>query len=516
MKMFKNKLLVLSICVVPLLLVFLFLSIQLNVLASETTQEVIIAFGQDIITFDPHFYVTTQDINAIQNVYETLVSYDREGNIVPKLATSWKPISPLIWEFELRKDVLFHNGTHFNADAVKFSLERCSKAGTGSGFAGFIDKVEVIDDSTVRLYLKYEYGPILNNLTNQVVGMMDPKWTEEKGDNLSQYANGTGPFKLLEFIPGSRAVFIKNENYWGKLTKLDRVEFRPIPEASTRLMALKSGEVDIIENPLPHEVPSLIKDNNFYVYTSPKNRTLFVSFNFEDDNVGGEKNKQLREAIAYAINRQEIVDYVLEGLATPADKGFMPSVVSMGLQDDSLIREYDLEKAKNILGEAGIKPGYTIEFWCTRARYLQDTETAEVIQAQLSKIGLDVKIIVMEYGPLFAGLMERKQQMYQLAWGWMTGDPSQVFHHLLDSKSKINLSAFYNDEFDRLLEMADKTVDREERMKLYNKAYKIAFNEVALIPILHYKNVYAANKKVKDLFANNYEMLDLTSVYIEN
>jgi len=508
--MLSKKFKIMFFCLVLIFLV----TFGLGIFAQDNKQELVVAFGQDIVTFDMHNYRGGQDIIAGNLVYETLVTFDKDNNIVPELATSWEQIDPLTWKFYLRKGVKFHDGTTFTAEAVKFSIKRCSEGG-GASYTGFVDNVEIIDDYTVILHLKNKFGPVLNNLTDIVGSMMNPKFVEEKGKDITQYACGTGPFKLEEYIPGTRAVFVKNEAYWGKPAKLDRVEFRTIPEESTRVMALRSGEVDLIENPPPHELAAIEKNKNLSVYVSPKNRTLYISFNFLDENVGGEKNKALREAIAYALNPQEIVDYVLEGLALPLTKGFIPESITKGAGDPSLIRKPDLEKAKQILKDAGIEPGRNVEFWVTRGRYLMDTATGEVIQEQLSKAGINAEVVVMEMGPMINAMSKHEQQMYQIAWGWTTGDPYQVFYQLFHSKSLWNLSAYINEDLDKLIDVAGVTVDWDKRMEIFNKAYKILYDDVVLVPILQYQNIYASNKKVKGFFASPIELPFFDEVYIE-
>jgi peptide/nickel transport system substrate-binding protein len=485
-----------------------------GIFAKDTKQELVIAFEQDTISFDMHNYRSGQDMIAGSLVYETLVSFDKDGNIVPKLATSWERIDPLTWKFYLRKGVKFHDGTPFTAEAVKFNIKRCTE-GNGAGYTGFIDEVEVVDDYTVLFHLKNEFGPVLNNLTNTIGAMMNPKFVKEQGENISQCACGTGPFKLIEYNRGSGAVFVKNEDYWGKPAKLDRIEFRTIPEDSTRIIALKTGEVDIIIEPPPQELSGIKGDKNLSVYMSPKYRTLSVYFNMLDKNVGGEENRAFREAIAYAINPQEIVDYVLEGLALPLDKGFFPESIIKGKQDPSLIRKPDLEKAKQILKEAGIKPGRTVEFLCTRGRYLRDTETAEVIQSQLAKAGINAKVVVMEMGAYTSAASKHEQEMFLLAWGWVTGDPYQLFYQAHFSSSGWNWGGFYNEEMDKLIEEGGVTMDWDKRMEIFNKAYKILYDNVAIVPILQYNNLYAMNKKVKGFFASPTEMVYFDEVYIE-
>lgn len=503
-----------KIMVFCLVLIFL-VTFSLGIFAKDNKQELIVAFGQDIVTFDLHNYRSVQDCIAGALVYETLVSFDRDNNIVPKLATSWEIIDPSSWKFYLRKGVKFHDGTPFTAEAVKFSIERCGKGG-GASYTGFVDNVEVIDDYTVLLHLKSEFGPVLNHLSFIVGAMMNPKFVEEKGKDITQYACGTGQFKLEEYIPGTRAVFVKNEDYWGKPAKLDRVEFRTIPEESTRVMALRSGEVDLIENPPPHELPSIEKDKNLYAYVSPKNRLLSIGFNLLDENVGGEKNKALREAIAYAINPIEIVDFLLEGIAISLhDQVYIPKSIVKDAGDPSLIRIPDLEKAKQILKEAGIEPGRKVEFWVPRGRYLMDADIGEVIREQLSKAGIDVELSVMEWGPMATALSNHEHQLYLISWNFVTGGTYLTYHMCFHSESVWNLYGYYNEELDKLIDESSVTVDWNKRMEIVNKAYKILYDDVVLVPILQYQNIYAANKKVKGFFTTPIEQIFFGDIYIE-
>lgn len=485
---------------------------SLGVFAQESKQELVAAFGTDISTFDLHNYRGIQDVIAGSLIYETLVALDKDGNIVPKLATSWEQIDSLTWKFYLRKGVKFHDGTPFTAKAAKFSIERCS-AGGGGSFTGFIKEVEVVDDYTIVLHLKYEFGIVPLQLMFNVVSMMEPKFVEEKGEDIVRYTNGTGPFKLKEYIPATKAVFVKNEDYWGKPVKLDQIEFKTIREESTRIMALQSGEVDLIENPPPHEKLNIEKNKELYFYVSPKWRTLFLSFNLLDKNVGGEKNKPLREAISYAIDPQTIVDLLLEGLALSAN-GFIPESISKGLNDPSLVRKRDVEKARQILKEAGIEPGRTVEFWITKGRYLMDSAIGEVIQAQLSEVGINVDILTVEYATFISRASKHEQQMWQLAWSW-SGEPFRTLNELFNSSSKWNLAAFNNEEFDKLITEAPKDSDFNKRMEIYNKAMKLLYDEVAVIPILNYNNVYAANKKVKGFAVAPNEIPYFDEIYIE-
>ena len=362
--------------------------------------------------------------------------------------------------------------------------------------------------------MEQPFGPALPALSLSAVSILPPSWVSKVGDRIVEQANGTGPFILKEFDPGSKVVFVKNPDYWGKKVALDRIEFRPIPEVGSRVMALKSKEVDVIENPSPWEVSSIEADKDLYMYTSPKLRTLFWGFNLTDGNVGKAENKALREAISYAIDTEEIAEGVFEGLADATEGDFFPPTISGGYSDLSYVKKYDLEKAKQIVKDNNLE-GKSVTVWCTRGRYLLDTETAEVIQAQLAKIGIKAEIVVMEYGPMMTSVTELKHEVFQLAWGWMCGDAATVFRQIFTSDAKFNGFGTSNKVLDDLVTAGAAYPELKDRMKYYNEALKYVIDEeAALIPIVHFKNIYAANKRVQGLYASPFEMLLLKYAYV--
>ena len=482
----------------------------------ENQQEIVVAFGQDVVTLDPHNYRGIQDTIASALVYDTLVTYDEEFNVIPSLAESWEWKSDTELIFYLRKDVKFQNGDPFNAECVKFSIER-NNAGSGASYSNFITEMEIIDEHTILCKMDQPFGAAINSLANPIVAMMSPTWVEEIGDRIVEETNGTGAYVLEEFSPGSRTVFVKSDDYWGEDVALERIELRVIPETGTRVMALKSGEVDVIENPPPQEIASIESDPNLYVYQSPKLRTLFLGFNLSDPNVGGEENKALREAIAYAINPQEIADGVLEGLAISTNGNFFPDEISQGYADTSWNKTYDLDKAKQIVAENGLE-GKTVQLWCTNGRYLLDKETAQVLQSQIGEIGITAEITVMEYGPMMTACSNWQHEMHQLAWGWNSGDGSVVLNQLFSSEGAFNCFGFQSEIFDDLVAQGASCPEVEDRMNYYNQALQmIVEEEAALIPLVHYTNIYAANKKVQNLYASPIEvlMLQMASIATE-
>ncbi|MCR4397730.1 MAG: ABC transporter substrate-binding protein [Firmicutes bacterium] len=470
-----------------------------------------ISIAAEHLTFDPHNYKAGPDVVAQALIIETLVGRDKDGNRVPKLATSWKMLDPKKWEFKLREGVKFTDGTPFDGKAVKVSLERSSKAPRGSGFVGFVESVDVVDPLTVVLNLKTPFGPILDNLSDPVAGIVSPAALEKYGDDISKNPVGTGPFKLLEWIPGDRTVFVANTEYWGKKPALDKVIMRAIPEESTRLMALKSGETDLIENPAPHEVPNLKKDPNFTVIQTPRARNVWLGMNIKDKILS---NKKVRQAIALAVDEETIVSSVLEGMGRVADNGFIPPEVVKLSPAPSY--EYNPTKAKQLLAEAGYPNGLTLNLWTPENRYLRDKQVCEVIAQQLQQVGINCKITVMEWGSYLAACGRHEQQLYLMGWGFMTGEPAQALRQTLSTGNTFNYTQYSDPEFDELLAKAEQEADKVKRASYYQRmAEMIQTRDFAVVPLYYMYNSYASTSKVKGVYLTPNELIDLSEATIE-
>ncbi|MCL5046612.1 MAG: ABC transporter substrate-binding protein [Actinobacteria bacterium] len=469
-----------------------------------------VSLASDVLTFDPHNYRAGTDVMLQNFIYETLVTYDKDMKIVPKLAVSWKQIDPKKWEFKLRDGVQFQDGTPFDANAVKISLERASKAPRGSGFVGFVDKVDVVDKSTVVINLKTQFGPILNNLANPVASIISPDALQKYGDQITRNPVGTGPYKLVQWTPNEKAALEKNPKYWGKAPQIDRLEFKPIPEESTRLMALKSGEVDAIENPAPHEIANLKKDPNFQVIMTPRARNVWLGFNVKDKTL---QNKKLREAIAHAVDRSAIVKSVLEDMGREARDGFIPPEL---VKTDPPIRfDYDVAKAKALMAEAGYANGLELNLWTPNDRYLRDRQVAEVIQQQLKQIGINAKITVMEWGSYLAALGRHEQQLYLIGWGFMTGEPSQAMRQTLFTGNAFNYTNYSDKTFDDLLGKAEQEPDPGKRQAIYQQMQqKILAEDVVAVPLYYMYNTFAVSKKVQGFYLTPIELIDVSEATI--
>jgi len=465
-----------------------------------------IALSSDMLTFDSANYLCGQDAVTQNWVYETLVAYDEEMNIVPKLATDWEYVDAKSIKFNLRSGVFFTDGEPFNAEAVKVCLERTAKAPRGSGFAGWIESVEVVDDLTCIIHMTTEYAPALNNLCHIVTGIMSPKAIAELGDEgLVTTPVGTGPYKLVDWVPNDHVDFTYNDNYWGELPPIGNIHLVIIPEESTRLMALQTGDVDLIENPPAQEAQALENNPDTKLILDTRSRNVNLQCTYT---AGPLQDVRVRKAIQCAVNAEEIVEGVLEGLARPADHGYIPPEIVTGATIDV---GYDPEQAKALLAEAGYADGLTLELWTPEARYFRDVQVIEVIQQQLLAVGIKTNITVFEWATYLGKLTNHEAELFLMGWGFMTGEASQALRQTMFSGNAFNYSNYSNPKFDELLAQAEVTVDMDERDAIYTEINELICLEDAVVKPLYYMyNIYGCRSNVSGVRITANEMIDIS------
>ncbi|MEW6266202.1 MAG: ABC transporter substrate-binding protein [Thermodesulfobacteriota bacterium] len=465
--------------------------------------------GVDVTTLDPHNWKTARDLLAINLVYEGLLTLDPDLKVVPMLATSWERVDDTAWKFKLRKGVKFHDGTPFNAEAAKINLDRMRNAPRAKGVFGIIDSVTIEDEYSIVIKTKMPFAPFINNVCHPVGSMISPKAIERYGTEIGHHAVGTGKFVLKEWIPKEKIVLLKNENYWGEKPKLNQVLLRPIPEEGTRTMAFESGEIDIVTDPAPHRITNFKKNKDIQVIAEPAARVVWLGYNTQDKVLS---NVKLRLAIAQAINRVELVDYVAEGLAINAS-AWIPAIVKNSKKKYAY--DYDPKKAKDLLKEAGYPNGLELNLWSPEGRYLKDKQIAEAIQAQLSAIGIRIKLSVKEWGSYVDALFRKEQQLFIWGWAFQVGDPDAMLRENFFSKSSYNCTAYNNPEYDKLLDKAVSTMDTTTRAALYDDIQQMLIDDVVGCPIYHSQNIFAIWKKVKGFKAHPLELVVLDKTVVE-
>ena len=471
--------------------------------------------GVDVTSLLPPDTSDNPSMIVEKHIFEGLIAYDENMNIVPVLAKSWSVSEDgTEYTFKLRKGVVFHDGTPFNAYAVKKTFDYIlthNVAYRKKLFEPYIKSVEVVDDYTVKFVLKFPFAPFLNFLCHPAAMIMSPKAIEKYDDpsELSKHPVGTGPFKLKEWIPGERIVLVKNENYWRKgYPKLDGIIFMPIPEGVTRALKVQTGSADIAVNIPVVLAEKLEKSRNIDVVKAPTLRVVFIGFNLKRkpfDDV------RVRKALNYAIDKKTLCKTIMRGIATPSD-----SPVSAFIKDHYPTGgyPYDPQKAKELLKEAGYPNGFSVELITPKGRYPQDYETAIAIQSMLKKIGVKVKVTTMEWPTYVSRVLKTDDyDMHLLGWSPSTGEAIWVLDPLLTKGSIFNTTYYHNPKFEELLEKAKKEMDPKKRHELLAEAQKIVVDDAPWIFLYNIYQIFAKSKSLKNVKAIPTELILLNEAY---
>lgn len=478
--------------------------------ASATAEELIVVRLSDATNLDPHFITDIPSANILyQKVYETLVRPDENFDIQPGLATEWSVVDDTTWEFKLQQDVMFHDGTPFNAEAVQTTINRLLDPEVGSPqrekFA-MIEEVEVVDDYTVRFHLSYPYAPLLSILASQEGSMISPKAIADNSEGLKDNPVGTGPYTFEKWTSGQEVSIVKNDGYWGEPAAVERVVFKVVPEDATRLAMIETGEAHINDQVPVTEIERIEASDTMELYRTEGLAVEYLGFNVEKEPFD---DVRVRQAISQAIEREAIISGVYNNVGTLANSAMSPKV--FGYSENSTPLDYDLNAAKELLKEAGIEEGYKISLLTSDRK--ERINMAEVIQSQLKGIGIDVEIQVMEYGAFIEMTNNGEHQMFISGWGNATGDGDYNQYNLFHSASHgpAGNSFYYsNPEVDQLIEQARQETDEEARKAMYEQALQIELDEAVYVPIRNYEHLAVSNKNVSGywLNASNYLMIE--------
>ena len=485
-----------------------------------SAQTVRIANQGDALSMDPHSLNETLQLSVTGNVYEPLVGRNKDLSLTPMLATSWKQTSPTVWRFELRKGVQFHDGTPFTADDVVFSLARTQVEGSDmKSYTNDFKEVRKIDSHTVEIETKTPF-PILPDVLS-LVYIMSKKWCEtnqatvpvdrRKGvENTASFkANGTGPFRVRERQPNVRTVFTRNGSYWGKIEgNVTEVVFTPIGNDATRVAALLSGEVDVME-PVPvQDIDRVNSSANTRAVTGPELRTIFLGMDQKRDellysNVKGKnpfKDKRVRQAFYQAIDIEGIKRTVMRGASNPSALLVGPGI--NGFQPDAKRLPYDVEAAKKLLAEAGYPNGFEVAMNCPNDRYVNDGRICQTVAANLSRINVKVNLQAETKGTYFPKILRRDTSFYMLGWTPATYDSHNALNALVrcvDDKGagQFNLGAYCNPKVDELTLKIQSETDKAKRNAMIKEAFDLHAADVGHIPLHQQALAWGVNKNVK-------------------
>lgn len=477
-----------------------------------------IALGADVTSIDPHFHNLTPNNNVGNHVFETLVGKNARGQLTPALAESWRPIDELTWEFRLRKGVKFHDGSEFTAADVAFTLERVPTVpNSPSPFTTYSKQITekiVVDPYTIRLKTATAYPLMANDMsTIMIVSSRAAKGAATEDFNSGKAAIGTGPFRFVRWQKGNRIELARHESYWGPKPPWDKVVLRVITSDPTRVASLLAGEVRAIENVPTADLARIVKQADLSVYRIVSHRIMYLHIDgsrdrspFVTDKAGKPldrnplKDARVRRAMSKAINRQALVERVMEGAARATGQ-LMPEGM-FGYTPALKPEPYDPEGARKLLGEAGYPDGFGLTIHGPNDRYVNDDQVAQAIAQMLSRIGIATRVETMPSSVYFTRANKLEFSLMLVGWGSDTAEASSPLKALLASYSsekgmgQANRGRYSSPKMDALLQQALATVDDSKREALLQQATQVAMSDLGIIPLYHQENVWATRKGI--------------------
>lgn len=471
-------------------------------------KSLVVGLASDALFMDPHMQNETITNAITTHIYDALLIPTGDGDVAPRLAESWE-LAPdqLTWTFHLRKGVKFSDGTPFTAEDVIFSLERI-KTKIIRDRAVTIDRMEAVDPHTLKIITKAPDGVLLLNLAE--VRIMSKAYTTRVGDDeVNLKPMGTGVYVLKEWVKEDHITLEPNPHFWGKKPAITNVRFRPITNAATRTAALLTGEVDIAEDIPVRDVKRVEQTKGIDVLAVPGRRLIFMHIDANREptpGIAGGKNPmkdlRVRQAMSMGIDRKTIVRVTLNnsGYAT----GQLVLKGTRGYLADLDVPEYNPEKARKLLAEAGYPNGFTVALDAPNGRYINDAQVAQAIASQLAKIGVNIDLRLHPKSTFFDYVRPGdKSSLVMTGWSEEV-DAGKLGNTLFYTRGKTpgkgnsNRGHYSNAEYDALIDQADGTADIAKRTELLEKSSRVILGDVGVIPLYFNQDIYG--KKANVLF----------------
>ncbi|HKE39797.1 MAG TPA: glutathione ABC transporter substrate-binding protein GsiB [Casimicrobiaceae bacterium] len=472
-------------------------------------KDVVFAVASQFTTTDPYDANDTLSQAMAKSFYEGLFGFDKDMKVIPVLAESYTVSKDgLTYTVKLKKGIKFHDGTDFKADAVKANFDRVTNPDNKLkryGLYNNIGKTEVVDDYTAKITLKTPFSAFINQLAHPSGVMISPTALAKYGNkDIAFNPVGTGPFKFVEWKQTDYLKVAKNENYWRKgLPKVDTITWKPVIDNNSRAAVMQTGEAHYTY-PVPYEQVETLKSKpDLDVVVAPSIILRYLSMNTMQKPFD---NPKVRQAIAYAINKDAIAKIAFNGYATPAD-----SIVPEGVEYSVKIAvmPYDVAKAKQLLAEAGYPNGFETELWSGYNHSVAQKLT-QVLQQQLQQVGIRGKITLLEAGQRVEKVESWQDpstaplRLYYIGWSSSTGEADWALRPLLASESfppKLFNTAYYkNDKVDADIKNALLTTDKTEKAKLYKDAQETIYKDAPWVPLVTEKLVSAKSKKLSGVY----------------
>ena len=463
-------------------------------------------------SMDPHWSTLGGQAEALRHVFDTVVMADEKLQLKPGLAVSWKPVDETTWEFKIRQGVKFHDGSELTAEDVKFSIDRIPVVTGPMSMTIYTKQVrdtKVIDKFTLHVRTKAA-APTLPNDFIRLFVVPKSIGMEARNEqfNSGKAAIGTGPYRFVSWAPKGDMVMKRFDGYWGEKQHWEQVIRKEIPSDPARMAALKSGQVDLVNYVPATDYASLQRDKSVDTFIADTVYILNITPNVKETlpkpvKVDGKeiaanplRDARVREAMDIAIDRKTLVRIVLEGLGRPANQ-LMPANF-FGGSKNLPERPFDVNKAKQLLTEAGYPKGFEIDFFCTNNRLPGDSAVCEALSQMWARAGLKVNANALNGTVFFPAQQKGEYSLWMSGWGTLTGEASYTYGSLVHTADAVsglgafNKQGYSNPAVDKLLEEGSRTMDDTKRRALFEKASELSMTDRALIPTVQLQTIWAS------------------------
>ncbi len=445
--------------------------------SNESDGTLIVAIPDAPTYMDPQIQASIGTYRVTTQIFDRLVQLDSNMNLVPSLAESWEVESDTTTVFHLRQGVKFHNGEEMKAEDVKYSLERCiASSGVNYNYL-IISDIIIVDDYTVKIVTKEPFNALLYRLTLDAASIVSKK-AATSGEDFNANPVGAGPFRFVSWDLGGDVVLEAFPDYYKGEPKVKKLIFRNIPEAINRAIGLEAGEIDIAYDLAVTDLDRIKSNKNLQLEEVTSTTVWYLGFNTEKPNF---EDVQVRQAIAYALNINDIIEIVFNGIATPAKNTMIvPSL--FGHSSNVTQYDYNLDKAKDLLAKAGYQDGFKTTLWVADSQIMRDASV--VIQDQLRQIGIEVEIKSMDSGNFYSSTGKGEHDLFLLSKTSI--DPDSMLRAMYHTEAfglSGNRSFWATEEVDSMLDRACVITDNNEVEKIYEEIQKIVAEELPLVPI---------------------------------
>lgn len=490
-------------------------------IGGASAQTLTMGVGSPVTSLDPHYHQLSPNNAVADMIFDKLVETDGAARNIPGLATEWRVIGPTTWEFKLREGVRFHNGSPFTAEDVVFTIQRLPNVpNSPSSYAAYarpITRMEVVDPLTIRFHTATPYPLLPLDMTNvRIIDAQTHANATTEGFNSGQLAVGTGPFRVLAHRSGDRIEFERNATYWGTAPAFQRVNYRMITNDATRTASLLAGDLDFIDQVPTTDLARLRADQRLTLSETVGLRLIFLGL----DHLRGEnensphitdndgrplgrnplKDVRVRRALSMAIDRQAIVDRIMDGAATPAAQ-FLPPGTFSHVQDLQPIR-FDPEGARRLLAEAGYPNGFRIQLNSPNDRYINDARIAQAVGQMWTRIGVRTGVEAQTWATFVGRAGRAEYSAHLIGWG-SNPDGSHPMRNIIATVSSergwgaSNRGRYSNPRLDAMLAESLVELDEGKRERMLIDIQRMAAEDVAVIPLHIQTNIWAMRRTLQ-------------------